>query len=217
MRDEWLKDILKQADDRLSCGAPPLPANLSQHVQAALARRRRQRMLLPAAAAVVLIAFTASLWLADGLQHTPQLRANSGGMANSGSPDTDLNNEFAARQEATDALRREAARLGREADSRLAVVRRTAALLREQKQARLVNAQPPSETVLAPELRARLKTEEAACVLVQYADRLRLELQLEAQARAQYEEVLRLFPETRWARVARERLEESEAVTGEST
>jgi len=64
-------------------------------------------------------------------------------------------------------------------------------------------AAAPSPEVIAVE------RERAALILLDHADRLRLELKEEEAARAAYRRTIELFPDTRWAAVARQRMEQT--------
>ena len=56
-----------------------------------------------------------------------------------------------------------------------------------------------------------MQREKAALIVVEQAQRLDVELGLKAEARRGYEQAIRFFPNTRWAIMARQRLERMES------
>jgi hypothetical protein len=66
-----------------------------------------------------------------------------------------------------------------------------------------------------PVHRARDEADRAASTIVNYAYRLQHELQMPAPAAEAYRQVVRLFPESRWAEVARVQLKRIEQPEGE--
>jgi hypothetical protein len=67
--------------------------------------------------------------------------------------------------------------------------------------ATLAAAAPATEAI-------SMERERAALILLDHADRLRRELKEEEAARAAYRRTIELFPDTRWAAVARQRMEQ---------
>ena len=105
----------------------------------------------------------------------------------------------------------QAARWQAEADWRAAVARRTETFLARQSRAaalRKVAAQPD------PVQAARAQVERAASILLQQGDTLSRQFGLPQQAAASYQEILRLFPKTVCAGLARERLTELKGSLG---
>ncbi len=112
----------------------------------------------------------------------------------------DQNGEIAA-------LRAEIARLEAEVESRLAAVRHMLALEaaeRRRDELRRQLARPDMAEQIAREV------DEAAFIIVYDADRQRKRQGGRASAIAAYRDVVRLFPQTRWAKVAQNRLTEIE-------
>jgi len=104
-------------------------------------------------------------------------------------------------------IKAEIERLHREADTRLAVVLRTQEILEEMRRFDELKRQPPLPDAVA---NARREVDQAAYTLVSQADRMCRELDLCDSAAVKYRRVVELFPETRWAVVARQRLSELE-------
>lgn len=194
MEGDPLKRILQEAD--AAAGTPPhVPEDLARRVPELAVRRRRVRFGLSAAAALALaVGATSLLWEPAGL---PEPR-----------------NGFEApvvlkpgdRPDVAD-LRAEIERLGREADWRLAVARRTQEILEQMRRAEALRQQEP---VPDPVAAARREVDRAAYVLVRQADRMCREMDLCDSAVVKYRRVVELFPDTPWATVARQRLGEIE-------
>jgi hypothetical protein len=104
-------------------------------------------------------------------------------------------------------LQAEIDQLRRDADTRLAVVRRTEEILEEMKRFEALQRQPLRPDAVA---NARREMDQAAYVLVSQADRMCRELDLCESAAVKYRRVVALFPESCWATVARQRLNELE-------
>lgn len=90
-----------------------------------------------------------------------------------------------------------------EADLRLRVALRVADLLAEGRAA-------SGEPAVAPEVDARIEVEIAAQTLFRKAERLTEAVGPGRLSASEYERVVRLFPDTKWAAVARERLAQVE-------
>ncbi|MFQ5807931.1 MAG: hypothetical protein ACE5I3_15915 [Phycisphaerae bacterium] len=190
MSDDPLKRILQAAD--AAAGEPPeMPADLAQRVRILAGRRRRVRFGVSVAAAIVLAVGMTSLW-----SQTPAPSRPGGDSQMVRGP-----------QEPPDveSIRAEIEQLRREAEMRLAVARRTQEILTQMRRAEEFTKQ---EVVPDPIARARREVEKAAYTLVYQADRMCRELDLCDSAAVKYQRVVELFPDTRWAAVARQRLDE---------
>jgi hypothetical protein len=99
----------------------------------------------------------------------------------------------------------ELADLEAEAESRLNVARRLTTLL--ERDARLAHLRREAQQTSAA-LLARREGEYAAQTLYEHADRLYLALNRTESAAVTYAQIVRLFPESPWARLARARLNE---------
>lgn len=190
MSDDPLRQILQQAD--AAAGDPPeIAGDLAHRVRTLAARRRRVSFGLSAAAAVVLAAGMTFL-----LSRTPTSseRGAGPGIVQSGQVQPGLVE-----------IRTEIERLGREAEIRLAVARRMQELLEQMERSKTRKRQHDYPDPVA---RARREVDRAAFVLVSQADRMCRDLDLCDSAAVKYQRVVDLFPETPWATVARQRLDE---------
>jgi hypothetical protein len=190
MGDEPLRRILQEAD--AAAGPPPdLPAGLARRVRRLAVRRRRVRFGFSAAAAIALSVGMTALWF-----QAPTPSGLSGG------------SRIVQRPEPADveSIRAEIEGLRREADVRLAVAQRTQEILEQMRRAEALtkHAVPLPDPVAD----ARRELDKAAYTLVSQADRMCRELDLCDSAAIKYQRVVELFPETPWATVARQRLEQ---------
>jgi len=199
MSDDALRDILKRAD--ATAEAPPkMPADLAARVRRRAARRSRTRVMggcVAAAVVVLATGVTAYFWSASDT-NIPNRDPAANAVVNADSEQY-ADSDMAAIRAELDALRREA-------DARLAVARRTREIL-----GRMEKADAASETeeeVPDAVANARREVDRAAYTLVVQADRMCREMKLCDSAMVKYERVIRLFPETRWATVAKDRLNE---------
>ena len=103
----------------------------------------------------------------------------------------------------TDQLRDEVDRLLAEADETMAVVKTMMQYEQQRKRlARIKRTIPPTD----PLQHMRLQIDQTGFILVRQADQMVIEFNVPAVAMASYRQVISLFPETRWADIARERL-----------
>lgn len=116
------------------------------------------------------------------------------------------------------AARVELARFAAEAevDARLAIVDRMLALearraAQNEQVTSVAHALPPD-----PLDEVRAQVTRAAATLVRHADRLKVDYGLPQRAMETYRETIRLFPETAWARVARQQLEAMQTDEGDT-
>jgi CHAT domain-containing protein len=193
MSDDPLKKLLQQAD-AMAGGPPEMPGDLARRVRLRAARRRRVRVGVSAAAAAIVLAVGTTLLWPQGSTLSPPANEPPVALVEQSQPDV-------ARIEA------EIERLRREADTRLAVVNRTQEILEEMKRLDELKKQPPVPDAVAY---ARREVDQAAYTLVSQADRMCRELDLCESAAVKYRRVVKLFPESCWAAVARQRLSELE-------
>jgi hypothetical protein len=192
MSADWLKQVLQQAD-AMAGGPPEMSGNLAWRVRLRATRRRRVRVGFSAAAVIVLAA--GATWLWPRASTSPQMPDESR-IVDARPPQAD------AKQ-----LRAELERLRREADTRLAVFHREEEILEEMRHFDELSKQPPLPDAVA---NVRREADQAAYVIVRQADRMCRELDLCQSAEVRYRRVVELFPDSRWAAVARQRLSELE-------
>ncbi len=192
MGNDPLKKLLQQAD-ALAGSPPAMPGDLVERVRRLAVGRRRVRVGINAAAAILLAVGITLLW---SQASTPLRPASEPQVVDSGPPQPDV-----------EAIKAEIERLHREADIRLAVVRRTQEILEEMRRFEELKKQPALPDAVA---NARREVDKAAYVLVSQADRMCRKLDLCDSAAVKYRRVVDLFPDSRWATVARQRLSELE-------
>jgi hypothetical protein len=191
MSDELLRRLLQQAD--ATAGPPPrIGDHLAARVRGRVLRRRRVAFRLSAAAAIVLAAGVTVLMSYSPTRRGPLAGAGIARSEPVATPHGDV--------------RAELARLDREAEIRIAVARRTAEILTQRRLAESRTLQQPA--IADPVADAQREVEQAAYTLVSQADRMCRDMNLCATAVVNYQRVVELFPETPWATVARQRLEE---------
>ena len=179
MTGDRLAELLRDAD----ADAPPPPSprsGLAEHVRRRAAARATRRR--SAAAAVVVVASaTAASWIARAPRFNVD-RVPTASTAPAAAP-------------AVDVL--EIARL----QSQAAVHSAVADMLHARQARRWVAAPAAGATVQS-------ERERAALALLDHADRLRRDLKQIDAALAAYRRTVELFPDTRWAAVARARIEQ---------
>ena len=202
MSEDPIKQLLRRAD--LAAGPPNLQGDVVERVFR-LARRRATVTRWAAAAGIVLALGAAGLMVriaGPGSGQRPQRQVADSQRR----PSTDIGTANGPPAALTPAsrLRAEIASLRAEADSRTAVVEHM--LAAEQRRRSLARyrrhrAWPdPGEQV-------ERQMDRAALAMVFQADRMSREVELRAPAMAIYHRTIELFPESRWADVARQRLE----------
>ena len=204
MNDDGLRKLLREAD--AAAGQPPKVAgDLARRVRVLAARRRRVEFGMSAAAAILLatgMTFLMSQSTASRSSAGRPAIVKGGPAVAKGSPIVPESADIVA----------EIARLDREASVRLAVARRTEELVREMRERDA--AKRTQEVYVDPVADARREVEKAAYTLVSQADRMCRDMNLCAAAEVNYRRVLELFPETPWATVARQRLDEIKSKGG---
>lgn len=175
-----LRDLLQRADAAVP--PPPVPPDLARRVRLRRARRRFRGLAACGAAAVVLIAI--GLW---------QTRPSAPAVPGEPPPAP------------ASGLRAEVERLAAQAEGRLALATRTREL--EAQLVRLAKLQSQAREP-DPVALVRQERDTAAFILVDSADHLHRDLELTKPAVDLYRETIRVFPQTRWASVAQQRLAE---------
>ena len=194
-RDE-LADLLHRADD--IAPPPPAPRDLALRVRArAHARARRQRLAAVAAVPVLLLGASTLVLLrrpSGPKQPAPLAHHRTVDPR----PDPTSSQDDAV-------LLAEAARLRTDADLRLSVAEGLRARAR-----RRADAARTVERLVAADALPSLdaEREKAALTLLDHADRLRRDLNQVNDALAAYRRTIELFPGTRWAAVAKRRIDE---------
>jgi hypothetical protein len=103
--------------------------------------------------------------------------------------------------------------LQREADSRLAIARRTVELCARDERLAALRAEADRPD---PVQRAQQEVDQTAFTLLQQGDHLYHDLGLKQPAADSYRRTVRLFPETRWAGLAEQRLKEMATEKGDT-
>lgn len=178
MNDEQIKSLLEDADR--AAGPPRYKVVRACEIRARLRRRRSVAIAAPAAAAVVVCGL--ALW---------NLRQPSEEPA-------------AVPQERIASLEEQVRQLQEQTETTMRLVHEV--LAKERQERRLAALQAELASIPDPAQELQRQTEKAAFALVYQADRMIGEMNQTQSAVETYEQVIRLFPENRWAEVARERL-----------
>jgi hypothetical protein len=184
-----LQELLRRADADAG-PVPRLPAGLARRVMSR-ARRAQERTAL--AGSVV-----AALLLAIGVMTFLRTTAPSG---------------FGSGEAVERRLTADVAGLQREADSRATVARRFAELRTRDERLAALQAEAARPDAVQ---RAEQEVDQTAFVLLQQGDHLYRDLGLKEPAADSYRRTAQLFPETRWAGLARQRLTEMETDKGDT-
>lgn len=179
MNDERIKNLLEDADR--TAGPPRYKAVRTCDIRAQLRRRRSIAVAASTAAAVVLLCGVA-LWNA---RSEPEKRALEP-------------------QERIASLEEQVRQLQEQSETTMRLVQEVLAKERQERRLAALHAELASISDPAQELQRQ--AEKTAFALVYQADRMIGEMNQTESAVETYEQVIRLFPENRWADVARERL-----------
>ncbi len=178
MNDEQIKNLLEDADQ--AAGPPRYKALRACEIRARLRRRRSVAIAAPAAAAVVVCGL--ALWNLRQQSEEPP----------------------AVPQERIASLEEQVRQLQQQTETTMRLVQEV--LAKERQGRRLAALQAELASIRDPAQELQRQTEKAAFALVYQADRMIGEMNQTQSAVETYEQVIRLFPENRWAEVARERL-----------
>ena len=178
MEEDKLKSLLQKAD-RIVPQPTHVPANLAAGVRRRAKQRRFVRLAAPlSAAAMVLIAF--------GIYRLV------------GTPADD------ARERA--ALKAEVEQLRQQTDATLKLVREV--LGNQRRQQRIAELEAKLASIPDPLERMQRQADKTAFILVYQANQMYEELDRKDSAIQTYNRVIELFPQSKWAEVARQRLSE---------
>ena len=182
MTEDKIKDLLQEAD-RLA--GPPAPVDVSLSAVRRRAERRRTTSLAGPFAAAAVILIGAGLWnaakkTAETPQEDPRIAS--------------LESRIKQLQARTDAA--------------LNLIEEV--LAEERRQTRLNELQAQLAAIADPLEEAQRNLDKTAFILVYQADRMYRELNQTDSAVKAYNRVIELFPDNRWAAVARQRLSEIE-------
>ena len=187
MTEDRLKELLCQADEAAGA-APELGEGLARQVRRR-AGRRRMMTLAPAAAlaAIMMLGIGLSFW-AD---------IDSGLVKPDGTGDV-------SQSENEDQLRMELVRLNVEVDVHRQVVRELQEL--QVQQAELARLEEQLAAIPDPLAEIRRQVEQAAYTIYYHADLKYNQMDLQESAIKDMEQIVKLYPQTRWARVAQKKL-----------
>jgi hypothetical protein len=197
MDSDRIEELLQQADER--AGVPRLTPNLAGRTYRVYAQRRRVRAGLSVAASMLIVA--GIIHMGRGIVFrgdTTELRQDV--VVGRDGPQQAVQVEI-------EQLRAEVAQLRAEAEERKAIL--TEVLKRQERQERIDRLEALERQVRQqgdPSAEVNRLVERAALVILYQADRKYNELDLKESAIADYRQVIKLYPETRWAESARQRL-----------
>jgi len=191
MSDERFQQLMRQADEAF--GGPRVgPADLSQRVRRQARRQHQVKVFGAAAAAVLVLSLSTVAWV-NRCGRTGPAPTETPIVAADGRTPVSV----AELQMNTERLREEI-RTGCEAVQEV--------LKRQEFEQRLAALRKQAE---ADPLKAVTdQLDRAALTMVYHADRMYHELNLRESAVASYEQTIKLFPQTHWAQVAKDRLAE---------
>jgi tetratricopeptide (TPR) repeat protein len=182
MTEDEIKKLLQQAD-RTVVGAAPVRVNLSA-IRRRAGRKNIIILVAPlASAAVLMVALSVLALMFRTAEPTPE-------------------------QEKIALLETQIKQLQARTDAALGLIQEV--LDEERRQSRLDELQAQLASIPDPIKETRKQVDKTAFILVYQADRLYNELNQTDSAVENYNRVIKLFPENRWAKVARQRLSEIE-------
>lgn len=186
MSEERLKELLCQADEAAGA-APELGDGLARQVRRRAARRRKVTLAAPAAlAAVLMIGIGLAFWV-DG---------DSGLVGPGVSPGN----------ESVDQIRMELVRLTTEVEVHRQVVRELQG--RQVQQEELARLEAQLAAIPDPLEEVRRQVEQAAYTIYSHAELRYGQMDLQESAIKDMEQIVKFYPQTRWARVAQDKLNE---------
>ncbi len=206
-KTECIEELLRQADEE--AGEPWLAPNLAARTYRTYARRRRVRAGVSLAASFLLVAGMVYMVRGHVFHRSPSANRQED-ITNRG--DIGLRtNPVQMAQAQIEQLRAEVAQLRAEAEERKAILAEV--LKRQERQERLERLEALERQVRQqsdPLTETNRLVERAALVILYQADRKYNELDLKESAMADYRQVIQLYPKTRWAEGARQRLKDIE-------
>ena len=189
MDEHRIEELLRGADAAAET-PQDMPAELPGEIRRLAQRRRHARAIRRTA--IVVIGLAA---LAGGVLYTLPTR-----------PERDGPPQVASHLDDA-ALQAEIRRLDLEAETRMAIVDHMLRIERRQKRLSSLQRQLDRPD---PQEQLHAQVERVAYILISQADRLDREEKSPHEAVEYYRRIVKLFPETRWARVAAHRLQEIE-------
>ena len=187
-----LDNLLREAD-AAGAGAPALPPDLAGRVMQRARRRSRRRAAFGAGAAVAVVVAGILLW------------GRFGSRPDDGKPPTLAGDARKPAPLPAEDARARLAALDAQADSEAAVAVRVAALLRQDDRLDRLRREAQRPGIMADVDR---RIEEAALAAIQSAEQEYRTLNRPADAAANYERIIRTYPDTAPALIARRRLTE---------
>jgi hypothetical protein len=222
MNEDQLKNLLTQADERFGLTVTRTPshghAEFVEAVRLRHARHLRRRRNLGVLAVVVVLGGLSAWSLSAGLVRGTRLdqetiasnaTAQTDGAESKTTVDASASTTGSVarrlRPEEIERLQAEIAALDAEVNRALRLVDLyRAAEVRRERLALLEAA--PAEPVLPPEIQAELEIDRAAAITVTSADTQANQFNQPEEAAESYQSVITLFPTSRWASIARQRL-----------
>jgi tetratricopeptide (TPR) repeat protein len=182
VNEERIKTVLQRADEL--GGAPVFGRITAVGIQRRIRRRRLIRVAAPlTAAAAVTVAVAILSVCTRGAKPQPEPRRIA-------------------------SLEEQVKQLQTQTDATLKLVREV--LERDRQQRRLASLEAELASIPDPVRQIEQQVDKTAFLLIYQADRLYKELNQTESAVAAYKELIQLFPDNRWAQVARERLSQIE-------
>jgi hypothetical protein len=223
VNDDHLQKLLTQADERLGRTVTRTPSHGHAEFVKAVCRRHARRLRRRrnvGVLAVVVVLGGLSVWSLSagpgpGIRQAPQtIASNAAAQPNGAESKTTVDGPAsttgggARRRLPPTEIKRiqaEVAALDAEANraSRLVDLYRAAEVRREQL---AVLEAAPAEPVLPPDMLAELEIDRAAAITVTSADAQANQFNQPDEAAESYQSVITLFPSSRWASIARQRL-----------
>jgi len=181
MTEDRIENLLRTAD-QMAGPAKPVSANLAATVRRRAHRRRTIRFVTPIAAAIAVLAAVGVWSLATKTTETPRNQTRL----------VSIETQLAQLQARTDAT--------------LKLIEEV--LERERQQRKLAELEAKLASIRDPLEEVQEQVEKTAFILVYQADRMYEQRNQRDSALATYNRVIELFPRTRSAQTARERLSE---------
>jgi len=189
MTEEKIKNILQQAD-KVAGDVSPVKVNISD-IRRRAGRKNMINLIAPLSTAALLVVALGILAL------------------------TFRTTEPTQEQQKIALLETQIKQLQARTDAALNYIQQV--LDEERRQSRLDELQTQLASIPDPLEEVRQQVDKTASILVYQADRLYQELNQTKSAVENYNRVIELFPENRWAQIARQRLEEIESKKSNKT
>lgn len=204
MDADRIQEILQKADER--AGAPRLTRDLAERTYRVYARRRRISFVLSTAAGLIIVA--GIVYMSRGIVFRGYSTESRQKVV------VERNEPRKLAQGEIKQLQAAVAQLRAEAEVRTAILAEVLRVQKQQAKIRALERQVRQHS--DPLAEVNRLVERAALVTLYQADRKYNELNLKESAIADYRQVIKLYPETRWAKRARQRLAEIETKENQS-